>query len=73
MTAVITSSLSAKTRKIVPSAIPEASAIWRVVTISAFSSSSGRVASMIAERRSSGGRALARLRSMTFTIRCDDI
>ena len=34
MTAVITASLSAKTRKMVPSAMPDASAIWRVVTIS---------------------------------------
>ena len=59
-TAAISSSLSAKTRKIVPSAMPAASAIWRVVTISPCSSSSGSIASMIIARRSSGGRDSAR-------------
>ncbi len=45
----------------VPSAIPAASAIWRVVTISPCSSSSGTVAATIIERRSSGGMAGARV------------
>ena len=68
ITAAITASLSSKTRKMVPSAIPAASAICRVVTISACSSSSGRVAAMMAERRSSGGRALARPLRLASTV-----
>ena len=57
----MTSSLSAKTRKIVPSAMPAASAICRLVTRSPCSSSSGSVAATIIDRRSSGGNAAARL------------
>ena len=61
MTASMSASLLAKTRKMVPSAIPAASAMSWVVTISPCSSSSGNVAAMIIERRSSAGRAAARL------------
>ena len=60
ITAAMTSSLSAKARKMVPSAIPAASAIWRLVTRSPCSISSGSVAATIIERRSSGGSAVAR-------------
>ena len=56
------SSLSAKTRKIVPSAMPAASAIWRVVTARPCSFSSGTVAATIAARRSSGAIGSARPR-----------
>ena len=60
MTAAMTSSLSAKARKMVPSAMPAASAIWRLVTRSPCSRSSGRAAATIIDRRSSGAMALAR-------------
>ena len=50
----MTSSLSAKARKMVPSAMPAASAIWRDVTRSPCSRISGRAASTIDARRSSG-------------------
>ena len=56
-TAAISDSLSGKTRKIVPSAIPAASAIWRVVIAVPWASRSGSVASTMRARRSSGGRA----------------
>ena len=68
-TAAISSSLSAKMRKIVPSAIPAASAICRVVTISPCSMSKGSVASMIIDRRSPGGSAAARLGTGTSSGR----
>ena len=55
-------SLSGKTRKIVPSAMPAASAIWRVVTAEPWASSSGSVAATISARRSDGGSAVARAR-----------
>ena len=57
--AVTRSSLESKTRKIVPSATPAASAICLVVTVRPCSWSSGMVASTSASRRSSGviGRA----------------
>ena len=48
-TASISASLVAKTRKIVPSAMPAASAIWRVLTSRPHCSSSGSV------RRQDGG------------------
>ena len=60
MTASMSASLPANTRKMVPSAIPAASAMSWVVTISPCSRSRGRVAAMIIERRSSAGRAVAR-------------
>ena len=60
-TAAIRLSLSGKTRKIVPSAMPAASAICRVVTAAPCASSSGNVAATISARRSEGGRAAARL------------
>ena len=59
--AAITSSLSPNARKIVPSAMPAASAICFVVTRSPCSTRSGRVAATIIDRRSSGGSAVARL------------
>ncbi len=61
-TAAMSDSLSGKTRKMVPSAIPAASAIWRVVSAVPCASSSGSVASTMRARRSSGGRAAARER-----------
>ncbi len=61
-TASIRDSLSGKTRKMVPSAIPAASAIWRVVTVEPWARSSGSVAAMISARRSDGGSAVARVR-----------
>ena len=51
----ISASLSGNARKIVPSAMPTASAIWRVVTISPCSTSRARVARTMTARRSSGG------------------
>ena len=64
-TAAISDSLSGKTRKIVPSAMPAASAIWRVVSAAPWASSSGRVASTMRARRSSGGSAAARDREVS--------
>ena len=58
--ALITASLSGKTRKIVPSAMPAASAISRVVTAAPWSQTSGTAAATMAARRSSGGRGAAR-------------
>ena len=58
--ASINVSLSAKTRKIVPSATPAASAIWRVVIWVPWAIKSGTVAARIDARRSSGGNAAAR-------------
>ena len=52
MTASSSAVLSSKTRKIVPSAIPAACAISRVVTAAPCSRNRGRVAAMMAERRS---------------------
>ena len=52
--ASMSDSLSGKTRKIVPSAMPAASAIWRVVTPAPCSISSGMVADTMAARRSTG-------------------
>ena len=60
--ASISSSLSAKTRKIVPSAMPAASAIWRVVIERPSRLSSGTVAATMAARRSSGAIGSARPR-----------
>ena len=59
-TARTTASLSGKTRKIVPSAMPAASAISRVVTAAPWSQTSGTAAAMIADRRCSGGSGVAR-------------
>ena len=59
-TVSISSSLVAKTRKIVPSAMPAASAICRVLTSRPHCCSSGSVAARIAARRSSAGRGVAR-------------
>ena len=59
--ALITASLSGKTRKIVPSAMPAASAISRVVTAAPWSQTSGMAAAMMAARRSSGGSGAARV------------
>jgi hypothetical protein len=56
----INSSLSRKARKIVPSATPAASAIWRVVTFSPYWHSNGTVAAISAARRSSGAIGRAR-------------
>ena len=50
-----------------PRRCPAASAIWRVVTISPCSSSSGSMASTIIARRSSGGIASARAREALVT------
>ena len=61
-TASIRRSLSGKTRKIVPSAMPAASAIWRVVTAAPCASSSGSVAATISARALLGGSAAARVR-----------
>ena len=58
--AISSAGLSGKTRKMVPSAIPAASAICRVVTSSPFASSSGTTASTMARRRSSGAIGVAR-------------
>ena len=59
-TASITASLSGKTRKMVPSAMPAASAISRVVTAAPWSQTSGIAAATMAARRSSGGSGAAR-------------
>jgi hypothetical protein len=53
-------SLPGNTRKIVPSAILAAEAIWRVVTEAPYSARRGVAAAMIAARRCSGGSAVAR-------------
>ena len=60
--ASISVSLSTKTRKIVPSATPAASAICRVVIWVPWAMSSGTVAARIDARRSSAGIAAARAR-----------
>ncbi|GAB3807598.1 hypothetical protein GCM10027605_38230 [Micromonospora zhanjiangensis] len=52
--------MSGKTRKMVPSATPAASAICRVVTFLPYRPISGRVAVIRAARRSSGGNGRAR-------------
>ena len=57
----MTASLSGKTRKIVPSAMPAAAAISRVVTAFPWSQTSGMAAAMMAARRSSGGSGAARV------------
>lgn len=54
------SSLVAKTLKIVPSATPAACAICRVLTSVPWARTSDRVEAMSAARRSSGGRGDAR-------------
>ena len=59
------SSLLAKTRKIVPSAIPAASAICLVVVSLPCSSSNGSTASTMARLRSSGGIGVARVRMLS--------
>ncbi len=59
-TVSISSSLVANTRKIVPSAMPAASAIWRVLTSRPQRCSNGSVAARIAARRSSAGSGVAR-------------
>ena len=63
----MTASLSAKTRKIVPSATPAASAIWRVVTLVPWVARSGTVAATIAARRSPAGGAAARERGASVS------
>ena len=68
MTASSNADLSSKTRKIVPSAIPAASAISRVVTAAPCSRKRGTVAATIAERRSSSGNAAARTRPWISVI-----
>ena len=57
----ISSDLLSKTRKIVPSAMPHASAICRVLTARPWSTTSGRTASRMASRRSARGRGAALL------------
>ena len=59
MAASTSSSLEANARKIVPSATPAASAIWRVVTSRPWTRISRSVTSISSARRSSGdiGRA----------------
>src|SRR6476659_8374662 len=54
-TAAMSVSLSGKTRKIVPSAMPAASAIWRVVSAAPWARRSGSVASTMRALRSAGG------------------
>ena len=68
MTASSNAVLSSKTRKMVPSAMPAACAISRVVTAAPCSRKSGRVAATIAERRSSSGSAAARTRPVTWVM-----
>ena len=60
ITATSSESLSSKTRKIVPSAMPAASAISRVVTVAPRRQTSGLAAATIAARRWSGGSGAAR-------------
>ena len=64
--ASISDSLSGKTRKMVPSAMPAASAIWRVVTMAPSAISSGMVAATMAARRFVGGRGAARWRAWAW-------
>ena len=65
--ASIRDSLSGKTRKMVPSAMPAASAICRVVTADAVVEQQGTVAATMAARRSSGGIADPRRRAQLST------
>jgi hypothetical protein len=58
--ASINDSLSGKTRKMVPSAMPAASAIWRVVMSTPWACRRGTTAATMAARRSEGGMGAAR-------------
>ena len=68
-TAASRASLSPKALKMVPSETPAAVASWREVTAAPCSISSGRTASMMAARRSSGGRGAARRRPGEGAVR----
>ena len=68
-TASKSSSLVGNTRKIVPSAMPAASATSFVVVRRPCSISSGRVAVMIAARRSSGDSGLARSLFVSIAVK----
>lgn len=61
-------SLSAKTRKIVPSPMPAARAIFAVVTAAPYSAISGIAVWMIISRRCSGDMAGARRRVVWFSL-----
>ena len=71
ITAERSESLSGNTRKRVPSAMPAASATWRVVTCSPCSMSSGMAASTMLRRRSSNGSDAARVRAGGAWSSCD--
>lgn len=68
MQACNSSSLSAKTRKIVPSPMPAARAIFAVVTAAPYSAISGIAVWMIIARRCSGDMAGARRRVVWFSL-----